>query len=204
MNVSAPPLTVTSMRLADARLHNLPAATASSVLGASMAITLMRAPIGAVGVLAVTQGLPGLAFACFVAFATIDLVDGLVARRRGEETGLRRIVDVVVDRITIHAALLAIVSSLPGGMLMWTALAVRDVAQGALSGNFTRRHMTVLVGPKWHMCYGLSVLAFVGSALFLPAASPALLIVLWLLSALTFVDFARRVAALTRMSSDRP
>jgi CDP-diacylglycerol---glycerol-3-phosphate 3-phosphatidyltransferase len=67
--------------------------------------------------------------AIFLAIATVmDVLDGVIARARGQVTDLGQIVDPIVDKIVISSALIAlvVVNRVPGWVL--GAIVARDVA----------------------------------------------------------------------------
>lgn len=181
-------------------LHNGGSPGSTLLVDPAVLITAVRLPLGLAGVGAVVAGAPRAALALFGLFAVIDLFDGVIARKLGTETGFRRILDVVVDRIVIALALIALAAE--GYCAVWwvAVIVARDVAQGMVSGSFTVRHQSVLVGPHWHMSYGLSVLALVSAVVLTPTlATSAFLLSTGVATACLF-DFVRRIAQIERTS----
>jgi phosphatidylglycerophosphate synthase len=161
-------------------------------------VTLVRIPLAAAGVFALLQGEELAAIAAFVLFAVIDLFDGVAARRAGCDTAARRAGDVLLDRISIHVAAMVICSLTGVGWIPWLCLLSRDFVQATMSSRLAMRTHTVIIGAHWHMAYGLSMLLW--GSVFIAVGYPPL----WLtiltgaISAVTFIDYARRCARLER------
>ena len=181
-------------------LHATPAIRVQSppVTWLALSLTLLRVPVGALAVWLLTQRHPIVAVALFVAVAVLDVFDGVAARAVGKDQAARRISDVLIDRVLIHAAALGACVIYNGGWMVWLLLLARDLAQAAFSWSRFTRHSTVVIGAHWHMSYGLSMLVW--GSWFVIAGSPN-----WLLSVITlsisvatFIDYelgARRLLA---------
>jgi cardiolipin synthase len=92
---------------------------------------LSFARIAAIPVLVWLTASPGTrlaAVALFAALAATDWIDGLIARRTGQESDLGRILDPVADRLAIAAGLIAF--AVVGLIPFWAALLIllRDLA----------------------------------------------------------------------------
>lgn len=162
MTSTAPALEVVSLRTNPVRLFSSEKKHAYGANGTSagMFVTLLRAPLAALGVWWLVVGDAALAITAFCLFAGIDVIDGVVARSRHEETAARRIADVVIDRVAIQSAVIAV--SIMCAFPVWLPMLMlaRDVMQGAFSAWFTVRYRSVVVGPRMHMSYGLAMLAW--------------------------------------------
>jgi phosphatidylglycerophosphate synthase len=168
----------------------------------ALLVTVGRAPLAGVGIVFMLASQPVSALACFVLFAAIDLADGHIARLRGEETGVRRVSDVLIDRVAIHLVILILASSLSYGYVLFATFVLRDLIQGVYSGAFTIRYRTVLVGPRWHMSYGLIMLSWVAFVLLDSDWSRVLTVAAWTISTAAFVDFIVRSRRIVRRSGD--
>lgn len=192
-------LSVTSLRRPLPRIHvgsESPSAGRPANGATSLLVTLTRLPLALLGLVAITSQHAVVAVLCFSLFATIDVLDGDLARRLGQETSTRRLVDVLVDRVSIHAAVLTVTLTYHLAPLFFALLLTRDLAQGIYSGSVVWRYRTVVVAPRLHMSYGLGVLVW-GICVLLFGSAPAVLsmVVLGVSTALLF-DFVRRCRAL--------
>lgn len=134
----------------------------------------------------------------FTVFAVVDVFDGVAARRAGCDTAARRLGDVVIDRLAIHAAALTCCLVYETGWFLWILLLSRDVLQGGLSMRFVNRTRTVVIGAYWHMLYGLAMLVW-GTAFIINGAPVVSLSVATLMvSVATFADYHLRCAALEK------
>jgi phosphatidylglycerophosphate synthase len=97
--------------------------------------------------------------ACLVVVILADIYDGKAARNFHVDGVLRRIVDPVVDRITMHLALLFASLGNTSLFAFCVLLAIRDVAQGAIGLSCVKRGV-LLLGSGWHKAYCLSGAAF--------------------------------------------
>lgn len=158
---------------------------------AAYLVTALRIPLAIVGVTWVLAGQAALAMAAFLAFAILDVFDGIAARSVGGDTANRRIADVIVDRLAIHAAFLAACLVMGGAWLLWTILLLRDVAQGCYSLRFVRRTGTVVIGAYWHMSYGVMMLLTVGFLVISQGIPTALAIAACAVSIATCLDYLR-------------
>jgi len=94
--------------------------------------------------------------------------------------------------VAIHAAALACCATFHNGWIAWSLLLGRDLAQLAYSSWLFRRHRVVVIGPHWHMSYGLSVLAWGALFILQGSPSPAATAFVVGVSALTLADYIRR------------
>lgn len=157
---------------------------------AVVSITVIRVPIALVGLISIALSMPLPAVASFMLFALLDLIDGMAARRIGIDTALRRIGDVLIDRVTIHLAALIVCTVFDSGWTIWATLLIRDVIQGVCSSVVAIRRRIIVVGATWHMAYGLAVLAW-GCAFVLTGHSDEYMsIVVIAVAFATFLDYA--------------
>jgi cardiolipin synthase len=70
-----------------------------------------------------------LAFGLFVVTASTDWLDGMIARRTGTVTNIGKIIDPLVDRVLIAAALIGLYVVSPSRIALWTVVLLvgRDV-----------------------------------------------------------------------------
>lgn len=73
------------------------------------------------------SGRNDVAFALFVLTAGTDWLDGLIARRTGHVTAIGRVIDPLVDRVLIAAALIGLYNVGRVGLLILVVLIGRDV-----------------------------------------------------------------------------
>lgn len=73
------------------------------------------------------SGRNDIAFALFVLTAGTDWLDGLIARRTGHVTAIGKVIDPVVDRVLIAAALIGLYNVGRVGLLLLVVLIGRDV-----------------------------------------------------------------------------
>jgi cardiolipin synthase len=73
------------------------------------------------------SGRNDVAFALFVLTAGTDWLDGLIARRTGHVTAIGRVIDPLVDRVLIAAALIGLYNVGRVGLLLLIVLIGRDV-----------------------------------------------------------------------------
>lgn len=81
----------------------------------AMTVGRLLLAIGAIP--AIVAGYSWIAVGLIALFVVIDIYDGVVARSFGMETGLRRALDGVVDKVSIHLVALFVCTTLPGGDL---------------------------------------------------------------------------------------
>jgi cardiolipin synthase len=108
------------------------------------ALSLLRLLAAPPLVCAILRGAPDLALLCFAIAVVTDLLDGHLARRRGESSALGGLIDHSVDAIFVTAGLAALsaVGAVPVGLPPLIALAflqysaaARPSAGVALSGS---------------------------------------------------------------------
>jgi phosphatidylglycerophosphate synthase len=123
-------------------------------------LTLARIPLGALGLclLITTQNVA--ACLTFFAFAVVDVLDGAAARRGLVDNAPRRLSDVLIDRTFIHLAALSCVALHGRGLLLAALFIARDLAQASFSAYLLRSYRAVVIGARWHMFYGLSMLVW--------------------------------------------
>lgn len=73
------------------------------------------------------QGSPYTSTAWLVSIVVADIGDGVIARRFGSDTTARRIIDTIVDRLSIHGAMAVIMWRVPGSLVLLMPIVVRDV-----------------------------------------------------------------------------
>lgn len=170
----------------------------------SRALTTSRIPIGLAGIGFLYRGNESLAVLLFAIFATIDYFDGAAARAQNSETASRRILDVLIDRAFIHAAI-SICAFQYGsvGLTLVLILLGRDVLQAAFSTSLALKYRIVVVGPKWHMSYGLSMLIWGSKVVLFGSPDPLLTVVALAVSAATLVDYIYRCKMLSSRLSRR-
>ena len=100
-------------------------------------LTLIRislVPLVVVFLISSTWGSPLIAAAIFVAASLTDWLDGLIARRRHQETTLGKLLDPVADKLLVAAALLSLVQI--GTVPAWMGLLIigREFAVTGLRG----------------------------------------------------------------------
>jgi phosphatidylglycerophosphate synthase len=166
---------------------------------ATLSITAVRVPIACAGVAAVLQRQGVMAISLFTAFAILDLFDGIAARASGLDTALRRSADVIIDRTAIHAAILGCVALFSGtGLAISLIFLLRDLLQASYSLQVYRRHRLVVVGPHWHMAYGLTMLLWGSTFLSIGHPEASTTILALTVSYSTFVDYVRRCQRLLK------
>lgn len=106
-------------------------------------MTASRIPLGALGMWGIATGRTVFAITLLCVFATVDLFDGVISRRRGEETAARRTLDVIVDRTAIHSAVVVMTIINDFGWALPLLLVSRDMVQAAYSANLVRKYRRV-------------------------------------------------------------
>ena len=124
----------------------------------ALSVTLVRIPIILFGIVALTSGWMWLACLSFTMFALLDYFDGVAARRTGQDTALRRIGDVLLDRVSIHVVILLTCLHYNKGWVVWSLLLARDLTQGAFSSCLLAKYRVLIIGAYWHMSYGVAIL----------------------------------------------
>ncbi len=98
-------------------------------------ISLLRIPLAVLFFVLIWNEYLGWALAVFLFAAISDLVDGYIAKNKGMESALGRIVDPVSDRIFIISAFIVVfLGPLKDTMSLWVLIAV--VSQDILLGIF--------------------------------------------------------------------
>lgn len=93
-----------------------------------IAVTLLRLGFAVGLCMSVWQnGRPFVSLLWLIAIVIADIGDGILARRFGVDNTARRIVDAVVDRISIHSAGIVIVWVHPGSLWLMAPIIARDV-----------------------------------------------------------------------------
>lgn len=161
------------------------------VISHAIAPTLLRIPVGAVGVVLLFSPHMSAAIPFFVAFALLDVADGLVARRHDADGASRRSMDVLIDRTFIHLASMSCAFLYETGYALVLALLARDVIQGTYSGYMAFRRSVVFIGPKWHMSYWIAFLLWGGHFILTGHPGAVLSVLLALVSLSTILDFFR-------------
>lgn len=125
------------------------------------------------------------------AIVLADVPNGILARRLGADTPLRRIADSVVDRITVGSAFVAFLAARPEFWIMLAPIMIRGAIVGTISATCLLFKGTIVTGRNAHKLGSLSV-ALMGF-LFL-AHSPlvwAAAVIAWILSYWLLFDYAR-------------
>ena len=127
---------------------------------ATLSVTLIRVPIILFGIIALAVGWMVAACLSFVLFALLDYFDGVAARQVGQDTAIRRLGDVLLDRISIHVVIMMTCLHYDSGWLVWGILLLRDLLQGAFSSYLLAKHRALVIGAYWHMLYGVAILVW--------------------------------------------
>lgn len=130
------------------------------------------------------------------AFVLIDIFDGVVARRLQAETSLRRLLDGVVDKLSIHIVALFVCFSLPASIPFWVFMLARDVAQAAVGYAVLRKCRIVAAGAKWHRAFTISVAGWGLALVLFNSWSWAVGIVMVALGTITLIDYCLQCARL--------
>ncbi|MEP9364357.1 CDP-alcohol phosphatidyltransferase family protein [Nocardioides sp. CN2-186] len=157
--------------------------------------TLVRIPVAGVLTWALIMEAALSSLVLIVAYVALDIVDGKVARVFGYDDALRRTLDVVIDRVSIHVFLLTCCLVFDSGWALFVALVVRDLAHGAFSLHLLRGRDVVVVGAKWHSIYGLFIAVYVSLVVTASPASAAIGWVVLLASVIVLVDYCRSATA---------
>jgi phosphatidylglycerophosphate synthase len=159
-------------------------------------LTVGRIALAAGIVMAWTRGLDVAAVACLAVFVLVDILDGVVARWLGLESAIRRGLDGVVDKVSIHLVAVIVCTMIPGALWIWVAIAVRDVIQAVIALYVAVSVRVVAAGAKWHRSY-TSAIAVWGAGLVLNVDLAWLLGVIALsLGVATLIDYGRLCEAL--------
>lgn len=106
---------------------------------------------------------PTMALLWIVVVMVADVLDGVIARRRGEDTDGRRVLDAAVDRLSIHAAFGTALYLHPAMLWIYMPLLIRDVMALSVGAYVLRRRSLLLLGGHWHKAASLSAAAFGGA-----------------------------------------
>jgi phosphatidylglycerophosphate synthase len=133
----------------------------------------------------------GVVFAWVVALAAADLFDGVLARWLGTDTNTRRLLDIVVDRMVAHTALVAAICAHPDFISLYLPIAIRDLAAAAGFLRALSRRAQLISGDRWHRASSLANaimgLAFVSGA---PAPALACAAIAWAINGILLADHA--------------
>lgn len=165
---------------------------------AALSVTLVRIPIILFGVVALTSDWMLLACLSFTMFALLDYFDGVAARRTNQDTALRRIGDVMLDRVSIHIVILLTCLYYNKGWMVWSLLLARDLTQGAFSSCLLAKYRVLIIGAYWHMSYGVAILIWECTFLTSGIVSGYLSACTVIIVAATGADYARRCLRLVR------
>lgn len=171
--------------------------------GTTLAATLLRVPLAAIGIAALLLDWRYVAVGAFALFAAADYADGVVARKRGADDAARRVLDVVVDRVAIHSAALACVHFYGVDLLLVLMLMARDIVQGGYSAFRLIADHLVFIGPRWHMGYGLAFLAWGSWIVITGEVNRELTVILLAVSVATFIDFVIKTRSVARTLGNR-
>lgn len=89
---------------------------------------------------------PAIAIAWLVSIITADIADGVIARQFHVDSTRRRVIDAVVDRITIHVAAAIVIWVYPLVFWLVTPVIVRDFVL-IFRNWWLLRHKRVIIGP---------------------------------------------------------
>lgn len=159
-----------------------------------LSATLVRIPMAALLTVTIVADSVGLSWALIVLYVLTDIADGQIARTFDCDDALRRAVDVIIDRVSIHVFLLACCLMLGTGWIVFAGLLLRDLAHGLYSARLLQARNLVVVGAKWHSIYGLSIAAYVAYAISVESIRTAAEVVVILIGAAVLVDYVRRAS----------
>lgn len=156
-------------------------------------ITVLRIPLVIAIAVAYLQGSPALAVVLVGVFVISDVADGEWARRLNVETAFRRLIDGLIDRVSVHAMLVVVAVEASVPATAWMLLLARDVSQAVIGARALRSRGVVFAGAPWHRIYTLLIATW-GSLLMTSTAVPQ-----WLLAAVlaaggaTLLDYSLKV-----------
>lgn len=159
---------------------------------ATLSVTLIRIPIIIFGVIAMVSDWMMIACLSFIIFAVLDYFDGVAARRVGQDTAVRRIGDVLLDRVSIHVVILITCLNYDRGWVVWGLLLSRDLVQGVFSSFLLAKYQMLVIGAYWHMSYGVAILVWECMFLVSGFASNSLSVCVIGIVVATGVDYMRR------------
>jgi phosphatidylglycerophosphate synthase len=99
-------------------------------------------------------------FGLVAAFIVADIVDGVVSRKPGVDTPLRRFTDAFVDRASMMRASFAMAKANPASQPYLVALGVREAAVGLANATHFVKTGEVVQGHGLHKLDTLSIAAF--------------------------------------------
>lgn len=103
--------------------------------------------------------------AFLVVYVLADILDGVLARAWGVDSNTRRMLDAIVDKVSIHAALLACVLTTPGILIFYIPLMIRDLAVSLGYFALITQRGRLFVGPSTHKLSSVCCAAFGVAAL---------------------------------------
>jgi phosphatidylglycerophosphate synthase len=89
---------------------------------------------------------PLVAISWLITIIAADIADGVVARQFHVDSTRRRVIDAVVDRITIHVAAAIVVWEYPLVFLLVTPVIIRDFVL-IFRNWWLLRHKRIIIGP---------------------------------------------------------
>ncbi len=158
-------------------------------------LTVGRFPLAVLTVVAFQREWGILAVAVLGAFVILDIFDGVIARSFGMETALRRGLDGVIDKASVHLVAAFVCMWLDGGLVVWLILIGRDLVQALLGGWLLVKLRVVAAGAKWHRWYTSAIAVWGGAALLFGQSIVPLAIVMIVLATWTLGDYIRQCRA---------
>jgi phosphatidylglycerophosphate synthase len=133
------------------------------------------------------------------AIVLTDIVDGILARAVNGDSGPRRVIDALVDRVLIITALLAYSAHSHACIVACCILIIKESTAAAANLSALIYTRSILVGDKWHRVASLSVALF-GATVIAKAtyASWLLLIPVTAANLATVIDLCRCRTALAK------
>jgi phosphatidylglycerophosphate synthase len=133
-------------------------------LGLGLVLTIMRIPVAA-GLLATISVHRWVALVLLVMFVLVDIADGWVARRTHANSDFRRLLDGVIDRVTMCVALVVGASHYARIALPFIlAICARESVLGARNCVIYFSTRRVFAGRPLHKAQSLAC-AFLGAAI---------------------------------------
>lgn len=109
---------------------------------------------------------PYITLVWLTAIVVSDIGDGVIARRIAADNTRRRIADAVVDRLSIHGAMIALALAVPGAVWLILAVFIRDVVLIAFNLWVLIHKRAIVTVSKVHKAGTLLYAVLYGVALF--------------------------------------
>lgn len=120
-----------------------------------IAITLARLSLAILMAVALRQSY-ALALLLLGAMIISDLLDGMIARKWGVDSNVRRVADSVIDTCSIHIVAISFILVNPHFLALYLPLAARDAVAATVCTSSQLRFRTLLIGGAWHKLSSLS------------------------------------------------